>query len=171
MLKIKRFLKYRKCFYCGREFLEFQTKQVNNSEYICSSCENIYAYSTKNFKRQGKATKVSFSFEFETSNRSRKLYELLKYNFIGCSDSSIEGYEWKSPIFYNRKTFHVICKKIDKFKGFIGNSCGTHLHVSTPYKLKMDKYKNELFNPIINVMTTNKEQTIRFWGRYFNCYC
>ena len=35
----------------------------------------------------------------------------------------------------------------------------------------MEKYKNELFQPILNEMKSNREQTIKFWGRYFGYYC
>lgn len=171
MLKIKRFLEYKKCSSCGQEFLSYDVKKINNKDYICSSCSCGHCYSTKNYKYQGKQTKMSFSFEFETSSRSNSLFELTKYNFIGCSDCSIQGLEWKSPIFYNRKSFHTICRKIDKFSKFVGNSCGTHLHVSTPYKAKMEKYKRELFQPILNEMIICKEKTIKFWGRYFGSFC
>lgn len=60
--------------------------------------------------------------------------------------------------FYSRKSFHTVCRKIDKFAKFVGNSCGTHLHVSTSYKTKMDKYKRELFQPILDEMKSNKEK-------------
>ena len=171
MLKIKRFLEYKKCSSCGQEFLSYDVKKINNKDYICSSCSCGHCYSTKNYKYQGKQTKMSFSFEFETSSRSNSLFELTKYNFIGCFDGSISGLEWKSPIYYSRKSFHTICRKIDKFSKFVGNSCGTHLHVSTLYKDKMNKYKRELFQPILNEMKNDKRKTIKFWGRYFGRYC
>ena len=114
---------------------------------------------------------MSFSFEFETSSRSFSLYELAKYNFIGCSDGSISGLEWKSPIFYSKKSFHSICKKIDKFAKFVGPSCGTHLHVGTTHKDVFRIYEREIFKPIIKVMLENQEKTIKFWGRDFNGYC
>ncbi len=74
-------------------------------------------------------------------------------------------------IFYNRKSFHSICQKIDKFARYVGNSCGTHLHVSTPYKSKMEQFKRELFEPILSEMKNNEEKTKKFWGRYFGSYC
>ena len=171
MLKIKRFLEYKKCFSCGQEFLSYNVEKINKKDYICSTCKMGHGYSTKNYNFKGKETKISFSFEFETSSRSKSLFELTKYNFIGCFDCSIQGLEWKSPIFYSRKSFHTVCRKIDKFAKFVGNSCGTHLHVSTSYKTKMDKYKRELFQPILDEMKSNKEKTIKFWGRYFGGYC
>ena len=171
MLRIKRFLEYKKCSYCNQEFLAYELRKTDKTDYICNECRKVHGYSTKNTNFKGKQTKTSFSFEFETSSRTPKLYELLKYNFLGCSDCSIEGFEWKSPIFYSRKTFHYVCKKLDKFANFVGESCGTHLHVSTQYKEKIDKYKRELFIPILEEMKSNKEKTIKFWGRYFNHYC
>jgi len=171
MLKIKRFLEYHKCSSCNQEFLSYSIEKINKKDYICSNCKMCRGYSTRNNNFKGKQTQMSFSFEFETSSRNKSLYELTKYNFIGCSDCTIEGLEWKSPIFYNRKTFHNVCKKIDKFARFVGNSCGTHLHVSTPYKSKMEQYKRQLFQPILNEMINNRDKTIKFWGRDFGNYC
>ena len=172
MLKIKRFLQYRKCACCGEEYLAYQVERINiNNDYLCSGCKAIKSYSQKNETYQGKETQISFSFEFETSSRNKSLYELTKYKFIGCTDCSIEGFEWKSPIFYNRKSFHTICRKIDKFAKYVGNSCGTHLHVSTKYKEKIKEYEKELFKPILEIMKSNPEKTSKFWGRYFTHYC
>lgn len=171
MLKIKRFLEYHKCSSCGQEFLSYSIEKINKKDYICSNCKMCRGYATRNNSFKGKQTQISFSFEFETSSKNKSLYELTKYNFIGCADCSIEGLEWKSPIFYNRKTFHSICRKMEKFSRFVGNSCGTHLHVSTPYKTKMEEYKNELFQPILNEMKNDRDKTIKFWGRYFGHYC
>src|SRR5574344_2527902 len=171
MLKIRRFLDYKKCSSCGLEFLAYEVEKINNEDYICRNCKECNGYSTKNNTFKGKQTQISFSFEFETSSRSVLLYELAKYNFIGCSDCTIEGREWKSPIFYNRKSFHWVCRRIDKFAKYVGNSCGTHLHVSTQYKSKMEEYENELFQPILNEMKANTEKTIKFWGRNFTSYC
>lgn len=171
MLKIRNFLKYRKCVSCGKEFLAYSAIKINKDEFICSECSRGNSYYTKNFLFTGKERDISFSFEFETSSNSKSLFELRKYNFIGCSDGSITGLEWKSPFFYSKKTFHCVCKKINKFARFVGQSCGTHLHVSTDYKLKMDRYKRELFKPIIRVMLENEEKTRKFWGRFFGHYC
>ena len=171
MLKIKRFLEYKKCSSCNKEFLAYEVQKINKKDYICMDCRRGDSYYKKNCTYKGKESKISFSFEFETSSRANALYELKKYNFIGCSDGSIEGLEWKSVIFYSRKSFHSICRKIDKFAKYVGNSCGTHLHVSTPYKEKMDQFKRELFQPILNEMIANREKTEKFWGRYFTHYC
>ena len=131
MLKIKNFLEYAKCSCCGNEFLTYNLESINKKDYLCYNCRREYGYSAKNGKIKGKQTKTSFSFEFETSSRSKRLYELLKYNFMACQDCTIGGLEWKSPIFFNRKSFHSICKKIEKFANLVGPDCGTHLHVST----------------------------------------
>ena len=171
MLKIKRFLEYRKCTYCGLEFLTYEVDKINKTDFICHNCQQTHGYTTRNTIYKGKQSNASFSFEFETSSRTEKLYELLKYNFIGCFDGSISGLEWKSPIFYSKKSFHNICKKINKFSRYVGNSCGTHLHVGTPYKDLICKYENELFTPILNEMKNNRQETINFWGRFFNSYC
>ena len=171
MLKIKRFLEYKKCTYCGQEFLGYTVSKINRNEFICQYCQQSHGYTTKNTNHKGKQSKISFSFEFETSSRTNQLYELLKYNFIGCFDCSIQGLEWKSPIFYSKKSFHNVCRKINKFSRYVGNSCGTHLHVGTPYKELIRKYENEFFTPILNEMKRNQQETINFWGRFFNSYC
>lgn len=171
MLKIRRFLEYGKCSFCGKEELSFHLEKFNKKEYICSECRKCKSYTLKNNNIKGKPSSISFSFEFETSSRNKSLYELVKYKFIGCADRTIEGFEWKSPIFFSKKSFHTICRKIDKFSRFVGDSCGTHLHVSTSYKNLMEEYKHELFGPILDVMIFNTEKTKLFWGRYFNNYC
>lgn len=171
MLKIKRFLEYRKCTSCNTEFLAYEVQKINSQDYICEKCRRGNDYSTKNYSYKGKESKISFSFEFETASRSNSLYELTKYNFIGCSDCTIQGLEWKSEIYYSRKSFHNICRKIDKFAKYVGNSCGTHLHVSTKFKKKMEIYKRELFQPILDEMTNDRRKTEKFWGRYFGHYC
>ena len=171
MLKIRSFLEYKKCMICGEEKLLYTLKRVNKKESICDKCKIVQGYHFKNSNSKGKKTQISYSFEFETDSTADSLFELGKYNFIPCSDATICGYEWKSPIFNNRKSFHHICRKIDKFAKFVGRRCGTHLHVSTPYKDIMDEYKEELFEPILSVMRANQVKTEKFWGRYFNDYC
>lgn len=171
MLKIKRFLEYHKCSSCNQEFLSYEVDKINGVDYICKACKAGNAYFTKNHNYRGKETSISFSFEFETASRSNSLYELRKYNFIGCSDGSIAGLEWKSEIYYNRKSLHSICRKIDKFAKYVGNNCGTHLHVSTPYKNVLDEFKREIFEPILRVMKEDRIKTEKFWGRYFGHYC
>lgn len=171
MLKIRRFLEYKKCICCGNEFLIYEMTKINKQEYICNSCNNYNDYYTKNWTYKGKKKDISFSFEFETSSATKCLTELAKYNFIKCDDCTIGGYEWKSPIFYSKKAFHNICKKIGKFAKFVGDDCGTHLHISTPYKTLINRYRNEIFKPILNLMKQDREKTIKFWGRYFGDYC
>lgn len=129
MLKIRRFLKYNKCIKCNNEFLSFEMKRINDKECICNMCSMEQDYNTRNYNQKGKTTQMSFSFEFETNKKDYTLLELRKYDFIGCYDSSIRGMEWKSVIFNNKKSFHAICRKLDKFKKYVGAGCGTHLHV------------------------------------------
>lgn len=171
MLKIRRFLEYKKCASCGREFLAYEVEKINKKDCICVVCKQAHGYTTRNYNFQGKETQISFSFEFETCSRAKELYELTKYNFIGCTDGTIGGLEWKSPIFYNRRAFHNICRKINKFSQYVGETCGTHLHVSTPYKRRMEEYKRELFTPILEEMIGDRRTTQKFWGRYFGYYC
>ncbi len=171
MLKIKRFLKYEKCVKCNNEFLSFEIDRINDKECICRRCSEEQEYTTKNSNEKGKPTQMSFSFEFETNKRDNELLELRKYDFIGCYDCSIGGMEFKSPIYNNRKSFHAICKKLDKFKNYVGRSCGTHLHVGTKYKQKVMRFEHEIFGPILEEIRNDEKTTKKFWGRYFNHYC
>lgn len=171
MLKIKRFLKYGKCIKCNKEFLSFELYKINDKEHICNNCGAERGYTTRNENKKGKPTQMSFSFEFETNKRDNELLELRKYDFIGCQDGSISGSEWKSPIFNNKRSFHAICRKLEKFKKYVGSSCGTHLHVGTYYKNKIMEYEHEIFEPILKEMKLNKKATTKFWGRFFNGYC
>lgn len=171
MLKIKRFLKYEKCIKCKKEFLTVDVRKINDKECICYDCSSERGYSTRNSTRIGKPTQMSFSFEFETDSRNNELYELKKYGFINCYDGSISGSEWKSGIYNNKKSFHAVCRKLDKFRTYVGRSCGTHLHVGTMYKEKIRKYQFDIFGPILEEMRNNEKTTKKFWGRYFNHYC
>lgn len=171
MIKIKRFLDYKKCIKCNREFLIVDTKKINDKEYICRDCSYERGYTTKNTQSRGKPTQATFSIEFETSKRDDKLLELIKYGFIGCSDSSIGGREWKSQIYNNKKSFHADCKKLDKFKEFVGNDCGTHIHCGTKHKEIIQIYREEIFKPLLEEMENNIAKTRKFWGRYFSHYC
>lgn len=171
MIRIKRFLEYRICSSCKNEFLAYQVAKINKTDYICQNCKMCKSYYFKNGVTKGKQKEMSFSFEFETSRKVDALYELSKFDFVGCSDGSICGLEWKSPIFYNKKSFHNICRKIDKFSKYVGRDCGTHLHVGTKSKQVFELYKRELFKPILKVMIEDSNKTIKFWGRNFNHYC
>lgn len=171
MLKVKRFLDYKKCSFCGNEFIGHTLEKINKVDYICFECKSTKFYSMRNTKCKGKVKDISYSFEFETDRNDNSLYELKKYGFIGCSDCTIGGQEWKSQIYYSRKSFHHICKYLDKFKKFVGPRCGTHLHVSTNYKELIRKYEVKIFLPILNEMKSNMPKTIKFWGRCFNSYC
>lgn len=171
MLKIRRFLEYRICCSCGKEFIACQGLKINSKDYVCRECSYGKSYSYKNDIFKGKKTRISFSFEFETSSKNKNLFELLKYGFAGCYDGSISGLEWKSCIYYNKKSLHAICRKLDKFAKYVGNSCGTHLHVSTKHKQTIQIYRKEIFDPIMQIMQDNRSQTIRFWGRFFGHYC
>ena len=82
MLKIKRFLEYKKCSSCNKEFLAYEVQKINKKDYICRDCRRGDSYYKKNNTYKGKESKISFSFEFETSSRANALYELKKYNFI-----------------------------------------------------------------------------------------
>lgn len=172
MLKIRNFLEYHKCIKCGIEYLSFQGERFNEkNDWICENCSVENYYSMRNDNTRGKKTEMSFSFEFETCSNTKELYELYKYGFIACSDCSISGREWKSPIFNNRKSFHYVCRQIDKFKKYVNYQCGTHLHVGTTYKNKIKEYEREIFKPILQEMHLNREKTKKFWGRYFGHYC
>ena len=41
MLKIKRFLEYRKCFSCGQEFLSYDVEKINKAYSIVSRMDNV----------------------------------------------------------------------------------------------------------------------------------
>ena len=74
MLKIKRFLKYKRCISCGQEFLDFETRKINRTDYICADCLRASEYSTRNFKFEGKEKSISFSFEYETSIKAKSTF-------------------------------------------------------------------------------------------------
>lgn len=170
MLKIKGYPSVVKCSCCGEESLEVLMASDEDVGYICGKCLQKKDYHDKNEIKKGRG-KRSFSIEFETDDKDDlKQYKLIKLGFLPTHDGSIGGIEWKSPIFYSKKSAKSAIETFEELKGIITKKCGTHIHVGTKIKATIQLFREKLFMPLINHMKANSEETEQFWGRYFNGY-
>jgi hypothetical protein len=171
--------KTHKCVICGESKLNIH--YVDMVGHVCEDCTNKEEdYNARNTKivQAKKVIKdnITFSFEFETSENHPNCLILGKYGFIPTHDSSINGHEWKSPIFPTLTGVPQMLKNFDKLKlkDFTDSDCGTHIHVGTlddAMKHKIIEQRNVLFNPLVSVIKNDPSTTEKFWGRQPNSYC
>lgn len=170
--------KTHKCVICGESKLNIH--YVNLVGYVCEDCTNKEQdYSTRNMKvievKRPMKDDITFSFEFETSQNHPNCLILGKYGFIPTHDGSINGHEWKSPIFPALTGVPQMLKTFDKLElaRYTNNECGTHIHVGTlddDIKRKVRNQKTVLFNPLVSVIQNDLSRTKKFWGREPNSY-
>jgi hypothetical protein len=142
--------------------------------YLCDSCASPKNYSYANWQTAGRKTKKpAFSIEFETDKTPSGIFELVKHKYVPTKDSSIGGYEWKSPIYHDLASFKKVLPILDKYREAVTSACGTHVHVSisTFSKLAILANWDKVFSDIIDYIKLNKNTARKFWGRYFNDYC
>lgn len=165
----------RKCKACGEEFF-------GHGRY-CHACfdqlRRPLNYSEANYEKRGKWNKYfwGLSIEFETALKydAAGQLELMKWGFIPTSDSSVDGIEWKSPIYGNFQSFRYMVNFLDRLlkmhPNLIDNSCGTHIHVGVPDKDEFSwDWLYEVFGPITTFMRSTPNITREIWGRPFNSY-
>lgn len=161
------------CKHKGEKFPKSSMHYIEKLGYVCSDCFNVKGYSEKNKIVKGIITDSNrgYSIEFETNMTPSEIYKLLKYGFINTSDGSIQGYEWKSPIYYSTKILFKHIDILNEFSYTVTKGCGTHLHVELKNKKRI--YSEDwvyIFNPLIHYLYINRENTIKVWGRFFNTY-
>ncbi len=144
--------------------------------YLCPRCTmNRLHYSTANAACIGHPLKrlPAFSLEFEVASRDRsalhKALILLKYQFKRTSDGSVDD-EYKSPIYQSLRAFCKPLAVLHDLRDLVNERCGTHLHVACKEKERLRAIHSEVFSPVITHMLHHREETIAFWGRFFNRY-
>lgn len=167
--------KYAKCKICGCVYRKERMLYVKGFGYICRACQSPESYSSKNHNYAGKSKNIhTISFEFETNVTPSNIYELLRYKFIHTVDSSIQGFEWKSPIYRDLRVLNKHAKKLDKYAYIVTDGCGTHIHVYSKAVEEQGYWLEEvwqyIWTPLINYMLGDKEGTVEFWGRDFSEY-
>lgn len=162
------------CKACGESF-------YGSGRYCCECLSQLNRpgmYSDANYMIQGIMNKdfCGISIEFETASKTaEEQLELKRWGFIPTSDSSINGIEWKSPIYGNFKSFRYAVDFIETLlvdrPGLIDGNCGTHVHVGVPDKDELcHNWLYGVLEPITRYMLSTPEKTRAFWGRWFNSY-
>ena len=172
-------IKTARCMHCGNENRVENMKKIDspskNYFYVCADCsEKEYGYTQENdiFTHKPAKHGLTWSIELETSERNIQSNWLYQYDFMPSYDCSINGSEWKSPIWKNLSGLKQMFRTIEK-KCIINNDCGTHLNIGTYDFNKIDMLKrfyHSLFIPLCNHMTANQEKTIALFGRDFTDY-
>jgi hypothetical protein len=178
MIKIAGFLNGEmKCAVCGKKFVKSQIVKIEKFGHVCVNCANEEGdYYGKNTKFVHNATKkgTTFSLEFETGSKDYEIVMLRKYHFIPTHDGSINGFEWKSPVYRSLHGVKKIFTNIEGLAHYVDDKCGTHIHVGTlsdTVKSYIESYEDYLFGDILNYMNDHRISTSKFWGREFTDYC
>lgn len=165
-----------KCCVCGHVVPEKYIVRPKGAKgvHICTRCaRSCWEYSHANEKYRGAAThQPPFSFEFETCEQHEDLLVLYKYGFIPCRDGSIEGREWKSPIYRSLRPLKPILPTLERLADlYVDDSCGTHIHVECLNKNYITPHAwTVIWEPLVYYLRYNHDSTVRFWGRFFNDY-
>ncbi len=172
-------LKTANCFHCQTEDHTTNMHKILSPSksyfYVCNYCkEREYSYHDENSKMSHKEAKhgLTWSIELETSDRNLESNWLYQYNFLPTADGSINGTEWKSPIYRNLSGLNQLFRTIEN-KCIIGSDAGTHLNVGTYNSSKIDMLKrfyHSLFLPLCDHMKNNQLKTEQLYGRYFTGY-
>ena len=172
-------LKTAKCLNCGHEDLTENlykiTSPSKNYFYVCRYCkelENSYYDENPTFSRKAAKHGITWSIELETACRNVESNWLYQYNFLPTSDGSINGTEWKSPIWRTLSGSAQLFRTIEK-KCVFNDDCGTHLNIGTYNWQKIDMLKrfyHSLFVPLCEHLKKRPAETEQLFGRYFTYY-
>jgi len=167
------------CINCNDELQVTDMHKVispsKNYIYVCNNCRNHEAgYCDENPTTAHKQAShgLSWSIELETSQRNLESNWLYQYDFLPTSDGSIDGTEWKSPIYRNLSGLQKLFRTIES-KCKFDSHCGTHLNIGTYNTDKIDMLKrfyHSLFLPLCKHLQANPDRTEAIFGRYFVHY-
>ena len=158
-----------KCAICGAKTVD--ERKINGVGFICYNCEKIKSYYYREHNEIGKeGKKHSFGFEVELSDRRDYALKLLKYGFVPTEDSSV-AIEYKSPIFYNKRTLRWVYPILDNSVKR-DEMVSTHLHIGIDHQSKKELYADwgYIWKPILDFLYSNRTETKNIFGRFFNDY-
>jgi hypothetical protein len=156
-----------KCVICGIKTTD--GRNIDKVGFVCNNCERLKSYYYDDLEERGKAGKKhSFGFEVELSYRSDDALRLLKYGFVATEDSSV-AIEYKSPIFYDKRTLRWVYPILDSSVKW-DEMVSTHLHIGIDHQTKRELryYWDFIWEPLLDFLHTNKTETKRIFGRFFN---
>ena len=172
------------CGNIGKYAYGVRRRGMNNA-YLCEyHKQGLESYFTENrlFWGKPKAHGLTFGIEFETDYSSEYgRLEMMIEGFLPTSDSSINGPEFKSPIFYGTNSIMAFLPTIDELIesgniriNFTENGTHTHVgHVSFLNDLTMNyirRFYHSLFLPLSKALEENPAKTADIFGRYFTYY-
>ena len=135
---------YVKCQSCGEVFNKLDGVSAPSLDrggrdgWLCSSCAtHTWDYGFRQMAERGGVNApgtLTGSMELETSEEtSTGRLNLMRLGFIPTRDVSIYGNEYKSPVWHGMggitKTAHTIGRLMEEGHIFIGEECGTHIHI------------------------------------------
>lgn len=172
------------CGNIGKYAYGVRRRGMNNA-YLCEyHKQGLESYFAENSLIWGKpkAHGLTFGIEFETdfSTEYGRL-EMMLEGFLPTSDSSINGPEFKSPIFYGTNAIMAFLPTIDELMeseniriNFSENGTHTHVgHVSLLNDTTMNyirRFYHSLFLPLSKALEENPAKTADIFGRYFTYY-
>lgn len=172
------------CENIGKYAYGVRRRGMNNA-YLCEyHKQGLESYFAENMMFWGKpkAHGLTFGIEFETdfSTEYGRL-EMMLEGFLPTSDSSIDGPEFKSPIFYGTNAIMAFLPTIDELIesgniriDFQENGTHTHVgHVSLLNDLTMSyirRFYHSLFLPLSKALEENPTKTAAIFGRQFTYY-
>lgn len=172
------------CSNIGKYAYGVRRRGMNNA-YLCEYHKSgLESYFTENNNFSGKPKKhgLTFGIEFETDSATTYgRLEMMLEDFLPTSDGSINGPEFKSPIFYGTNAIKAFLPTIDDliFSGNIGldwTENGTHTHVGHVTFLNaltmgyIRRFYHSLFVPLNNALKDSPAKTTAIFGRNFTYY-
>lgn len=172
------------CRNIGKYAYGVRRRGMNNA-YLCEYHKTgLESYFTENrmFWGKPKTHGLTFGIEFETDYSSEYgRLEMMLEGFLPTSDASINGPEFKSPIFYGTNAIMAFLPTIDELIesdniriNFAENGTHTHVgHVSLLNDLTMSyirRFYHSLFLPLSKALEDNPAKTTEIFGRYFTYY-
>jgi len=158
-----------KCEICGTKTVD--GRNIKGIGFVCYNCERTKSYYYDDLDTRGRAGKKhSFGFEVELADRKDYALQLLKYGFVPTEDSSV-AIEYKSPIFYDKRTLRWVYPVLDNSVRW-DEMVSTHLHIGIDYQSKKELYYNwgYVWEPLLDFLHSNKTETRNIFGRFFNDY-
>lgn len=172
------------CENIGKYAYGVRRRGMNNA-YLCEyHKQGLESYFAENrmFWGKPKAHGLTFGIEFETDfSTAYGRLEMMLEGFLPTSDSSIDGPEFKSPIFYGTNAIMAFLPTIDELIesgniriDFQENGTHTHVgHISLLNELTMSyirRFYHSLFLPLSKALEENPAKTAAIFGREFTYY-
>lgn len=145
-------------------------------KYMCPNCStSVGSYFDENHKFRKVQTRKgnTISLELETGNYNDLDRRLLQFEFIPTGDGSINGIEWKSPIWYNLNGLAKMLKSFLEDGMLVDRLCGSHINVGNTNMTEDDfniirRNFEKIFRGLHTAMESDEQTTKKLCGRSFS---